>query len=102
MLELFGTGQTPVLRHVPHQDDWNATRFRRKEQVGRSLANLTDAPRSRLQLEREDRLNGIDNEEDWFQPVNLLKDALETCLGQYIQWGGPHTQPITAHLDLVL
>src|SRR5206468_11286 len=83
----------------PHDERRNVLSFRGKQQLSRRLTDLTDAARGRLELEREDRLHGIDNDKGRLDACDLLEDPLETGLGQQIQRRAADGQPFTARFE---
>ena len=65
VLERLGAGEASLLRDVTDQKRRHVVSLRREEQLRRRLAYLPDAAGRRLQLQREDRLNGIDHQQRW-------------------------------------
>ncbi len=102
VLECFRAGKAAVLRHVPHEERGHVLSFRLEQQLGRGLADLAHAPRRRLELEREDRLNRIDDDERRLEADDLVEDVLETRFGEQIEGRVADREALTARLDLVL
>ena len=67
----------------------------------RRLANLTDAARRRLELQREHGLDGVDDDERRLEAGNLLENPLEAGLGEQEERRAAHAEPLTARLDLM-
>ena len=59
-------------------------------------------PGRRLELDREDRLDRVDDDERRLEPRDLLEDALDAGFGQQVQRRGADAEAIAAALDLVL
>ena len=101
VLERLGPGEAAVLRHVSDQEDGRVRAFRREQQLRCRFADLSDAPGSRLELERKDGLNRIDNHQGGFDPIDLLENPLEAGFGEQIQGRRTDREPLAARFHLM-
>jgi hypothetical protein len=67
---------------VADEQDRNVLAFRREQQLCCRFANLPDAAGRRLELQREDRLDRIDDRQRGPDAGDLLEDALEAGFGE--------------------
>src|SRR2546425_3469222 len=102
VLERFRPGQAAVFGDVADEEGRNVLALGCKEQLRGRFALLADAAWRRLKLQREDRLNRIDNDERGFDPGNFLEDAFQTRFGEQIERRPADRQALPARLDLVL
>src|SRR5204862_932072 len=84
VLERLRPGERAVLGDMAYKKGRDVLSFRGEQQLSRRLADLTDAARGRLELQREDRLHGIDDDKGRLDACDLLEDPLETGLGQQL------------------
>ena len=59
-------------------------------------------PGRRLELQREDRLNRIDDDQGRLDAGDLVEDAFEAGLGEQVERRVADREPLAARLDLVL
>src|SRR5688572_2432259 len=102
MLENLGASEAAVLGDVTDEDCGDVLALRGEEKLRSRLANLPDAAGSRLELQREDRLDRVNDHEARLQPDDFLEDALDTRFRQQVQRGRPDAESVTAALDLML
>src|SRR4030095_8040095 len=102
VLEHLGAGEAAVLRDVADEHRRNVQSLGSKQKLRGRLAPLADGARRRLELDREDGLDGIDHHECGLQPGDLFEDSLDTGLRQEIERRVPYTETIAAALDLML
>ena len=62
VLERLRAGEVAVLGDMADEERRDVLALGGKEKLGRRLAYLTDTPGRRLELEREHRLNGVDDD----------------------------------------
>jgi hypothetical protein len=98
----FGPARLPSLVTCAHQHRGNVLPLRREQELRGRLAHLADAAGRRLELDRENGLDRIDDHERRPQARDLLEDALETRFRQEIERRRADAEPIAAALDLVL
>jgi len=67
---------------VPDEQRRAARALRERDEGGRALAHLRDAPRTRLDLAERHRLNGIDHEQPGPQRLDAVEDRREVGLGE--------------------
>ena len=102
VLERLGAGEVAVLGHVPDEERRNVLPLRGKEQLRCRLADLADAAWRRLELQREHRLDRVDDDERRIEPPDLFEDPLEAGLREDVERRALHAEPLTSRLDLVL
>ena len=102
VLERLRSGEAAVLRDVADEERRHVLALRREQQLRGRLAHLADAAGRRLKLQREDRLNGVDDDERRLDAGDLLEDPLETGFGEQIQRRVADREPLAARLDLML
>ena len=85
VLERLRPGEAAVLRDVADEEGRDVLPLGRKQQLRRRLAHLADAAGRRLELQREDRLDRVDDDERRLEPGDLLEDALEAGLGEDVE-----------------
>ena len=102
VLERLRAGEAAVLGHVADEEDRDVVALGGEQELRRRLAHLADAAGRRLQLQREHRLNRVDDDERGPEPGGLLEDPLETGLGEQVQRRAADAEPLAARLDLVL
>ena len=73
-----------------------------EKQLGRGLADLAHAARRRLKLEREHRLNRIDDDERRLEAGDLVEDVLEARFGEQVEGCVADREALATRLDLVL
>ncbi len=101
VLEGLGAGQAAVLGDVADQERRDVLALRREQQLRRRFADLPDAARRRLELERVDRLNRVDDHERRLDARHLLEDALEARFRQQIERRLADLETLTPRFDLV-
>ena len=62
VLERLRTGEAAVLRDVADEERRDVLPLRGEQQLRRRLAHLADAAGRRLELQREDRLDRVDDD----------------------------------------
>ena len=82
VLECLGAGETAVLGDVADEKRREVLAFGREQQLRGRFANLTDAARGRLELQRIDGLDRIDDHECGFDARDFLENTLETGFGE--------------------
>ena len=87
MLEDLGAGEVAVLGDVADEERRDVLPFRGEQQLRRRLAHLPDAAGRGLELEREHRLDRVDDDQRGPQPRDLLEDPLEAGLGEQVERG---------------
>ncbi len=102
VLERLRAGEVAVLRDVADEHRRDVLSFRGEQKLRGRLAHLADAAGRRLELDREDGLDRVDDDERRLQPRDLFEDALDACLGQQVERRGADAKAIAAALDLVL
>src|SRR4029450_2462125 len=102
VLQHLRSGQAAILGHVADDEDGNILALGGEQDLRRGLTHLADAARRRLHLQREDRLDRIDDEDGGPEANKLLEDPFETGLGEQIQRRTPNPQPLAAQFDLML
>jgi len=102
VLERLRSGEVAVLGHVADEDGRDVLTLGGKQELRRRLAHLPHAAGRRLELDREDGLNGVDDDECRLEPRDLLQDPLDARFGQQIERRGANAEPVAAALDLVL
>ena len=102
VLEHLGAGQRAVLGDVPDEERRQIVALGREQELRRGLPHLTDAAGRRLELEREHRLNRVDDEQARAHTPDLLEDALDAGLGQQVERRVADAEPLAARLHLVL
>src|SRR5882724_10087057 len=85
VLERLRSREASVLGDVAHQKCRHVLALGRKQQLSGGLANLTNAARRRLELERQYRLDGVDDHEGRLDARDLLEDALQAGFRQQMQ-----------------
>ena len=85
VLERLRAGEAAVLRDVADEERRDVLPLGGEQQLRRRLAHLADAAGRRLELQREHRLDRIDDDQRRLDARDLLEDALEAGLGQQIQ-----------------
>ena len=98
VLERLRAGEIAVLRDVADEKGRDVLPLRGEQQLRCGLAHLADAAGRRLELEREDGLDRIDDDERRAKPRDLLEDALETGFGEQIQRRAFDAEPLAARL----
>ena len=73
-----------------------------EQELRRRLAHLADAAGRRLELQREHRLHGVDDEQRRLDAADFLEDALDAGLGEQVQRRVADAETIAARLDLML
>ena len=101
VLEHLGARQAAVLGDVADEEGRDVLPFRREQQLRRGLAHLADAAGRGLELEREHRLDRIDDDQRRTQPRDLLEDPLETGFREQVERRPLDAQPLPARLDLM-
>ena len=89
MLERLRPGKAAVFRDMADQERRHVLSFRGKQQLGRGFAHLTDAAGRRLELEREHRLDRVDDDKGRLDARDLFEDPLEAGFGQEISGASP-------------
>ena len=85
VLERLRAGEAAVLRDVADEERRDVLALRREQQLRRRFAHLPDAAGRRLELQREHRLNRIDDHQRRLDARDLLEDPLEAGFGEQIQ-----------------
>ena len=101
VLERLGTGEAAVLRDVADEERRHVLSLGREQQLRRRFAHLADAARRRLELQREDRLDRIDDDQRRLDAGDFLEDPLEAGFREQIERRLPDREPLAARLDLV-
>src|SRR4030095_9361642 len=84
MLEYLRASQAAILGDVADKHSRDVLSLGCKQKLRCRFANLPDAARCGLKLDREDRLDRVDDDERGPQPGDLFKDALDACFGQQV------------------
>src|SRR3954471_9533791 len=101
VFERLGACEAAVLRDVADEEGRGVLTLCREQQLRGGFADLADAAGSRLEPERIDRLDRIDNDERRFDARNLLENAFQTRFRQEEQRRIPDLEAFTAGLDLM-
>ena len=96
VLERFRAGQASLFRHVADEEGRHVPALGAEQQLGRGLADLADAARRRLELQREHGLNRVDDDEGRLDPIDLLENAFEARFRQQIQRRRSDAKPLAA------
>ena len=102
VLERLGTGEAAVLGHVADEKRRDVVTLGGEQKLRRGLAHLADAAGRRLELQREHRLNRVDDEQLRPDAADLFENALDAGLGEQIERRIADAEPIAARLDLML
>ncbi len=102
VLERLGSGEVAVLGDVADEERRDVLSLGGKQQLRRRLAHLPDAAGRRLELEREHRLDRVDDHERRPEPGDLFEDPLEAGLGEDVERRALDAEALAARLDLVL
>src|SRR5581483_10799293 len=102
VLERFRTSEAAVLGDMADEQRRHVLTFGGEQELRRRLTHLSDTARRRLQLQRKNRLHGIDDDERRFDAADFLEDALEAGFGEEIQRRAADREPLAPRLDLVL
>ena len=89
VLKRLRPGQIAVLRDVAHEEDGHVVPLRREEELGGRLAHLPDAAGSGLELQREHRLDGVDDDERRLEARRFIQDLLQTGFREQVQGRAP-------------
>src|SRR5687767_9619085 len=100
VLECLGTSETAFFRHVSHKKRRNVVTLRGKQKLGRRLTYLSDTAGRRLKLQREHRLNGVDDEKLRADAADLFENRLDAGLGEQVKRGIAHAQALAARFNL--
>ena len=96
VLQRFRPGQAAVLRHMADQQGRHVSTLRRKQQVRRRVPDLANAARRGLQLRGKNGLDGVDDDEGWVEPCDLLEHALEAGLREHIHRRPGNPEPLAS------
>ena len=89
MLEHLGSGQAAVLRDMADENRRQVAALCREQQIGRRLPDLSHAARSRLQLQREHRLDRVDDQQCRLDAVYFFNQPFDAGLGEQVQGARP-------------
>src|ERR687887_405494 len=78
-----------------------STRIGRDPSIEHNTADLADAARRRLKLQREDRLHRVDDDERGLEACDLFENPLQACFGKQVERRRADREPLAARLDLV-
>ena len=102
VLERLRTGDVAVLGDVADQERRDVVALRGEQELRRRFAHLADAAGRGLELQREHRLHGIDDDQRRPDAADLFEDALDAGLGEQVERRIADAEPIAARFDLML
>ena len=102
VLERLGAGEAAVLRDVADQERRDVVALRGEQELRGRFAHLADAAGRRLELQREHRLDRVDDHQRRLDAADFLEDALDAGLGKQVERRVADAEAIAARLDLVL
>ena len=101
MFERLWAGDVAVLGDVADKKRRDVLPLRRKQQLGRRFADLTDAAGRRLKSKREHGLNRINDDECRFETSDLFENAFKTGFREDVQRRAFYAKSFTTLFDLV-
>ncbi len=98
----LGAGEAAVLGDVADEKGRQVVALGGEQELRRGFAHLADAARRRLELEREHRLDRVDDEEPGPHPPDFLENPLDAGFGEQEQRRVADAEALPAGLHLML
>ena len=102
VLECLRAGKASVFGDVADKKGRDVVTLGGEQELGGSLAHLTDAAGGGLKLEREHGLHRIHDQQPWSNATDFLEDAFDAGLGEQIERRIADAKPLAARLDMML